>query len=336
MKKKLAIIVLFFFIIIYFVSSNVFAYTEVAVQQDVYYFTYQDTLAIQNLLARSNIHSAPDILNFLRNNTSITDAVSSELLYFGILNNGYQLDLVLYGNNSIINSTIVNDYVYNGIQTPGFTLSNVITLRMSSGSPQDNNFIYSAFRNTSRTLPATYYKASREYLFSTYSETDNYSNVLSAINENLQELRNDLNNNTSVQQETQNFIKDDTEVSDNTISDFTNDINVDSVDSSATTNIFELFNIIDSQDNEQTTEIPINFSFFGQNLTFTIDRFLTGNLLYSVLGSTGGDIISNAVRLIWTYFIFIFIVKNIISLIDKIKAGEIDKINTKNVLVDAL
>ena len=327
MKKKLAIIVFFFFIIIYFLSSNVFGYSDVTVQQDLYYYAYQDTLVVQNFLRRSNIVDPSSFASYLRERYPDLSILGGDFLYFGILHsNPYHYDVVFYSNDSLSNATIVNNYEYYGIISQGFTISNGLIVRMSSNSSA-NNFVYSAQRFNNITLPSIYYKNSREILFSHLDVGLDYNNILNTINDNISNLHNDISSNTQVQQETQNFVKSENEVADNTINDFTNDINVDSVDSSAGTNIFELFGIIDSQQNEQTTEIPINFSFFGQNVSFTVDRFLTGNFLYTAFGNTVGDIVSNVIRFIWTYFIFIFIVKNILSLIDKIKAGEIDKIS---------
>lgn len=340
MRNKLAIIILFFFIIIYFLSSCSFAYTDTTIQQDLYYYAYQDTLVLQNLFNRCGIKSGYEFYNYIATTYPNLNVGSSDFLYFGILhsdNDPYRYDLIFYNDSSLSDASVVDNYNYFGIVTQGFTLSNYVIIKMSSSVSANSKFVSSASKvSTVTTLPSIYYKNSREILFSHIDENTNYNNILNTINNNISSLRNDVSSNTQVQQQTQNFVKNENEVDDNTINDFTNDINVDTVDSSSSANIFELFGIIDSQDNVQTTEIPINFSFFGQNVSFTIGRYLTSNLLYTVLGDTGGGLVSNAIRLIWTYFIFIFLVKNILSLIDKIKAGEIDKINTKNVLVDVL
>lgn len=167
MKKKLAIFVLFFFIIIYFLSSCSFAYTDTTVQQDLYYYAYQDTLVVQNLFQRSSIHSAVDLLTFINENYPNAGVVANNLLYFAILHrNAYQYDLVFYNDTSLSSSTIVNDYEYFGIITQGFTISNCVVVRLGASVSQTTDFIYGVSKVNSLTVPSIYYKNSREILFS--------------------------------------------------------------------------------------------------------------------------------------------------------------------------
>ena len=335
MKKKLAIIVLFFFIIIYFLSNYSFAYTDVSIKQDAYFYAQAEISIVQNYLRNANIYSINDLVNYCNTRFNVNWDIS-RTTYFAIsTTNLSSIQLAFYDAQSTQNSTIGSVNYY------GMTLDtfNPNFKKMVVFSPNDNvqDHISSAYTSTTTTFffPSIYYFLRTDLLFS-FDNTEDLKQAIMSVDNSVNENTNAVKENTETSKETENFIKSDNEVADNTINDFTNDINVDTVDSSASTNIFELFGIIDSQENEQTTEIPINFSFMNMNISFTIDRFVTGNFLYSTFGDNVGDIISNCVRLIWTYFIFIFIVKNILSLIDKIKAGEIDKINTKNVLVDVL
>lgn len=284
----------------------------------------------------SNFNTTDEFRQYLNNRFSLNLTIN-DIPYFAFVprnSNIAQFDLIFY---KIGDATSGDEINYYGMTMPSFSVTPYVLVRFNPYNDTIDNSISTAYTssNTYSSLCSNYYGMRTALIFTETNEQDLHNAIMS-VDEHVQDTTNAIQENSEINQETQNFIKDDKEVDDNTINDFTSDINVDTVDSTASNNIFEIFGIIDSKENEQTTEIPIHFTFMNMDISFTIDRYLTWQFLSRSVGWGVGVLISNAIGLIWTYFIFVFIVKNILSLIDKIKAGEIDKINTKNVLVDVL
>lgn len=314
------ILVVFIVVLLLFSNSHVFgAIDDVAVQQDVSAIALRDIETVRNIIA-----SNENLRNAL-------EASATQDLCYAILpstaEDGVNLRLYVYRKSWVVGTA--PDMNYYGITTPAFEVNAYGVYNLYRGA--FSNYTYT---NVSFSLPAFYYLRSLSDLTSGQSLQ---SPVVSAVDENT----NAVKENTEVSKETQNFIKDDSEVADGEITSMTNSFNdLDDIQDTGAQNLGNIFDLFSNNRNNDATSfvfsVPVPFS--DENMTFVVDKDLTRNTLLSLCGGNTGmqSLFITFINFIWSFFIFKFIVTNLISLIDKIRTGDITNIRTRNVLVDVL
>lgn len=317
--KTILILICFFLIIS--IANKSFATSvssdNVTVQQDVSALALRDIDTVRSIIASNES---------LRNMLS---SYSSQDLCYGIIpsvwSDNSDLHLIIYRKSWIIGQG--NDINYYGITTTSFNISAFTLVSIYRGGYSSNYY-----SGQNKAIPSFYYLRS---LVELTDGLDSNSSVVSSV----EESTNSIKENTEVSQETQNFIKDDTQVADSDINDMKNSFNSLDIQDDASSKANSLFDIFrDNKDEQYARYVDLSFKmpFTNQDVTVHINRGMTKQMLYLFWGPTVESAVTSIVYFLWSMLILRFLFVNIVSLIDKIKTGDITSINTKNIIVDIL
>ena len=335
MIKKLLTISLILITII-FCSNKSFAVEPTQNYYDVYQ-NMQNDVAIARTWAMNNFANWGELKQYLIDKGYTTSSSINNRVYIALTNsyNNPSQSAIAISFLSASNYSTVTTSDYYGVTSPCFTTTGTFPfVRFSLSSTEEKQIISFTNISASATYFAGYYYMKVDVLFSG-------NDIIQDINSNVEELESQLLN-------TNEFLQDGNSISDDSISDYSNEIDssvssiVDDFDNSSSKDFITRFLnllLIDESSDFTNTTLDLSFSAFGNNYNIVIPSTITEDFLLNNIchGNTlHRNQIRNAIQSLYYLFFALFFVKKFYSIFKHIITLNFDTFEEADDLVNML
>lgn len=230
---------------------------------------------------------------------------------------GYTYKIVLtFVNNTTSNKNIVHCFYDKNITNTSTIIP--IDFTLLGAVPANSTKVFTI---TTRDYLNSYLYFGQAGLYSSCSVTASIEGVVDVIDRTNQEINNGIQEGNQLQQEQNDFLKQETSDSDVSVDSF-NSVDANDITSDGLTGVFT--NIYNSINNWTSKDINLPVPYTNQNIT------IPANYTQNMLSSFGGGWIITFISSIYYFIVARFIIYSITNIINTIKSGSILETDSKN------